>query len=321
MKVTGNPIEQQFDTITVDSYKVVKKTPDQVILEKRIESVQVKATGPGADLADQSAQEAKGAVFTLTLDPRTNTITKVEGVSEFVKRAFSDNAALQQTMAATLNEDSVRNEQQNILTGYLTDKPVQKGDKWTRKSKIPLGPIGSFTSEGEFTNQGKSTLQNRELDKIVAVWTLTYAPPTGKGGMPFEITKGDFKTAHATGTYYFDSRIGKLALIQRQYNMKGAITMSAMGREVEMEIDMDQASTVRLLDKAPASEYARFGVRRFRRRFVASESGAESPRSKVFGERVCSKATTLTRIRAVSSNASMITISISTEDKRRLSGR
>jgi hypothetical protein len=254
MKVMGNPIEQEFDTTTVDSYKVVKKTPEQIILEKRVESMQVKATGPGADLADQSAQRAKGAVFTLTLDPRTNTITKVEGVSEFVKKAFSDNASLQQTMTATLNEDSVRDEQQNILTGYLSDKLVQKGDKWTRKSKIPLGPIGSFSSVGEFTYQGKSGLQNRELDKIVAVWTLTYAPPKDKGGLPFEIVKGDFKTATATGTYYFDSRIRKLAFIERKYTMKGAITMSAMGREVEMEIDMDQASTVRLLDKAPASE-------------------------------------------------------------------
>jgi hypothetical protein len=254
MKVMGNPIEQQFDTTTVDSYKVIKKTPDQIILEKRIESMQVKATGPGADLADQSAQKAIGAVFTLTLDPRTNTITRVEGVSEFVKKAFSDNAALQQTMAATLNEDSVRAEQQNILTGYLSDKPVQKGDKWPRQSKIPLGPIGNFTSQGEFTYQGKSTLQNRELDKVAAVWTLTYAPPKAKGGLPFEITKGDFKTANATGTYYFDSRLGKLAFIDRKYNMKGAITMSAMGREVEMEIDMDQTSTVRLLDKAPAAQ-------------------------------------------------------------------
>jgi hypothetical protein len=254
MKVMGTPIEQEFDTTTVDSYKVVKMAPDQVILEKRIESMKVKATGPGAELADQSAQKAKGAVFTLTLDPRTDTVTKVDGVAEFVKKTFNDNPALQQTMAATLNEDTVREEQQNILTVYLTGKPIQKGEKWTRKSNIPLGPIGSFSSEGEYTYQGKSLLHNQELDKIDAVWSLNYTPPKNKGGLPFEIVKGDFKTANAAGTYYFDSRIGKLALLERKYNMKGTLAMSAMGREVEMELEMDQASTVRLLDKAPPSE-------------------------------------------------------------------
>jgi hypothetical protein len=255
MKIMGNPIEQEFNTTTVDSYKVVKKAPDQIVLEKRIESMKVKATGPGAEAADQSARKAKGAVFTLTLDPRTNTITKVEGVTEFVKKAYSDNPLLQQTMAATLNEDTLREEQQNILTGYLFDKPVHKGDKWTRKSKIPMGPIGSLSSQGDFTYQGKSASPNQDLDKIVAVWKLTYAPPPkNKGGLPFEIVKGDFKTAHGTGSYYFDSRVGKLARLERKYNMKGTLTMSAMGQQLEMEMEMDQASTVRLLDKAPASE-------------------------------------------------------------------
>src|SRR5262249_11837338 len=163
-----------------------------------------------------SAEKVKGAVFTLTLDPRTNTVTKVEGVADFINKAFGENPVMQQAMAATLNDDSLREEQQNVLMGFLSDKPVTKSDKWTRKSKIPLGPIGDFSSEGEYTYQGKSTLDNRELDRIDAAWTMSYAPPVNKGGLPFAISKGDFKTPTAKGTYYFDSATGRLVQLERK---------------------------------------------------------------------------------------------------------
>src|SRR5205807_2206316 len=139
----------------------------------------------------------------------------------------------------------------NVLTGFLSDKPVNKGDKWRRTSKIPLGPIGSFTSEGEFIYQGKSKFGNQDLDRVDASWTLTYALPKEKGGLPFEIVKGDFKTPSAKGTYYFDATNGKLIQVERKYSMKGTITMSAMGQELNMEMEMEQTSKTRLLDKAP----------------------------------------------------------------------
>jgi hypothetical protein len=254
LKIGGNPVEQKFESLSIDSYKVVSATADQIILEKKVESIEVKATGPGADQAAAALRKAKGAVFILTWDPRTNTITKLQGVAEFVKKAFADNPMLQQTMAATLNEESLREEQQNVLAGFLFSKPVQKGDKWTRKTMIPLGPLGGFSSEGEYLYQGKSRLGNRDVDKIEATWSLTYAPPKQKSGLPFEITKGDFKTPTAKGTYYFDTDNGKLAQTERKYNMKGTLTLSIMGQVVEMEMEMDQTSDIRLLDKAPVPE-------------------------------------------------------------------
>src|SRR5262249_11337834 len=120
--------------------------------------------------------------------------------------------------------------------------------------KMLLGPIGGFSSEGHYTYQGKTRLNNRDLDRIDATWSLTYAPPKNKGAFPFEITKGEFKTPTAKGTYYFDTDAGKLAQVERQYSMKGTLTMSAVGQEIEMEIEMNQTSKVRLLDKPPAAE-------------------------------------------------------------------
>lgn len=254
MKIMGTPIQQEFDTTTVDSYKVVKKTAEEIVLEKKVESMKVKASGQGAEAADQMAQKIKGAVFTVTLDPRTNTVTKVEGVAEFVKKIFADNPLMQQTLSAMLNDDSLRDEQQNILIGFLAGKPVAKGEKWTRQSRIPLGAFGGFSSEGEFTYQGKSTLNNKEVDRIDAAWKLTYASPKEKGGLPFEIIKGDFKAPTAKGTYYFDAGNGKLVQLERNHQMKGTITLSALGQEMEMEMEMDQSSKVRLLDRAPSSE-------------------------------------------------------------------
>jgi hypothetical protein len=254
LKIMGTPVEQKFESVVVDGYRVVKTAADQIVLEKKVESIRVKATGPGADEAAAALRKAKGSVFVLTWDPRTNTVTKLQGVAEFIKKAFGDNPALQQTMAATLNEDSLREEQQNILAGFLSDKPVKHGDKWTRKTTIPLGPLGGFSSDGEYQYQGKSRLENRELDRIDASWTLTYVPPKQKGGLPFEITKGDFKAPTARGTYYFDANAGKLAQAERKYNMKGTLTLSTLGQLVDMEMEMDQTSRIRLLDKAPVPE-------------------------------------------------------------------
>ena len=36
--------------------------------------------------------------------------------------------------------------------------------------------------------------------------------------------------------------------------MKGTLTMSALGQEAEVEMEMEQTSKIRLLDKAPTSE-------------------------------------------------------------------
>jgi hypothetical protein len=83
---------------------------------------------------------------------------------------------------------------------------------------------------------------------------LTYAPPKNKGGLPFEITKGEFKIPTAKGTYYFDAAAGKLAQVERKYTMKGTLTLSAAGQQFAMEMEMDQTSKVSLLDKAPASQ-------------------------------------------------------------------
>jgi hypothetical protein len=47
---------------------------------------------------------------------------------------------------------------------------------------------------------------------------------------------------------------GKLVKLERNYNIKGTLTMSTAGQNVEMEMEMDQTSKVRLLDKAPGPD-------------------------------------------------------------------
>ena len=97
-------------------------------------------------------------------------------------------------------------------------------------------------------------MREDELDRIDAMWKLTYAPPKDKGGLPFEISKGDFKGATAKGTYYFDAGNGKLVQLERNCNIKGTVTMSVLGQDVDMEMEIGQNSKIRLVDRVPASE-------------------------------------------------------------------
>jgi hypothetical protein len=254
MKIGGRVNNQDVENTTVDSYEVVKTDADQIVLKKTVESVDAKTSGLGAEEAASAAKKMKGAVFMVTVDPRRSVVTKVEGVEEYVKKITGGNPLQQQAMSLSVNEATVREDVQNILVGFLPEKPAEKGETWTRKAKLSMGPIGSFDTTGQYTYRGKSKLDGKPVDKIDVKWTFTYVPPKDKGGFPFEISKGDLKTDSATGTYYFDADGGKLVQMDRKYRIKGTLTIKSMDQQLLMEIDQDATSKTRLLDKAPESK-------------------------------------------------------------------
>jgi hypothetical protein len=250
MKIANRETSQDLENTTMDSYEVVEKEADRIVLRKTVESVKVKTTGSGADAAESTAKKMQGAVFTIHIDLRKNEVVKVEGVEDFVKKIFEDNSLMRQALSATLNADSVRDEVQNVLVAFLPDGAVEKGKSWTRESRVALGPVGAFETKGEYTYQGKSTLDGKEVDKIECTWTFSHKLPAENGNTPFEISKGSFKPEKSSGTYYFDVAAGRLIQMERKYAVRGTITIKTTNGNLDMAMSQDVAATVRLRDKS-----------------------------------------------------------------------
>lgn len=249
VKVMG--MDMNMDTVQtqVTSFAVLKKNSDgSVVIEQKIESIKIEAEGPAAAFA-QAGQQMEGASFKFTLSPKLQ-VTKFEGYEEFVKKLGGDDPMLGAMMRMMMSEETMKQSAAEPFA-FLPDKPVSKGDKWERKQNLQMAFIG-LTSENKYNYQGKDTLNGKPVEKIGVTSTVKFEPPKGDaGGLPFQISKADFKPEKSDGTFFFDASAGKLVSSEVKMKMKGTMGMSVAGQEIEMEMDVDTTTKTKLLDKKP----------------------------------------------------------------------
>jgi len=168
----GKDIDQTLKTTMVTSYSVKKKTGSDVVLEQKIEGVDVKSMGGlGGDM-DKMMEKLKGAKFTITLNLKDGKITKFEGYDEFIKALTEGNDEAGKFVKMMLSEDVLKKGCEEVFT-FLPGKAVSKGESWKKEAIIPFGPLGSFKTVNDYTYQGKED----SLEKISLKAQLTYSPP------------------------------------------------------------------------------------------------------------------------------------------------
>jgi len=243
----GKDIDQTQKTTMVTSYTVKKKTGNEVVLEQKIEGVDVKVMGGlGGDL-DKMMEKLKGAKFTLTLNPKEGKITKFEGYEDFIKALTEGNEEVGKFIKMMLSEDVLKKSSEEAF-GFLPGKAVAKGDSWKKEQSIPFGPLGSFKTVNNYTYQGKE----ENLEKIGLKAELTYSPPKGDAGFGlFKIVKGNLKSEGARGTLIFDADKGRLSKYSMAMVFRGSLTMDIMGNMIDMDVTIDQNSNSRVLNRNP----------------------------------------------------------------------
>jgi len=247
----GKGFDQTLKTTMVTSYTVKKKNTDNVVLEQKIEGVDVKSMGGlGGDM-DKMMEKLKGAKFTITLtkDPRQGLkVTKFEGYEDFIKSLTEGNEEAGKFIKLMLTEDVLKKSSEEAF-GFLPTEPVEKDKGWKRESTIPFGPLGSFKAVNDYTYKGKED----SLDKIALKAQLTYSPPKGDAGFGglFKIVKGNLKSEGARGTLLFDSDKGRLSKYSMAMVFRGSLTMDIMGNMVDMDVTIDQNSNSRVLNRNP----------------------------------------------------------------------
>lgn len=250
----GQKMPQEMKQRMVESFEVLEAGSERVVIKRTIESAKMEVGGPGGDQVEQVAKKMEGTSVTATLDPKARQVTKLEGFEELRKKVAEGNPLLEQIFSSVLGEETLRYGIADALLLYMPGKPVKEGDKWTSDGLLPMGPIGSATLKGEYTYRGKQKVDGKDLDKIEATWTLAYKPPKeGAGGaLPFKINKGEFKSDKATATILFDGAAGRLVQRDVTIQMKGKLSMNAMGQDFEMELDSEQTAKSKVSDTPPS---------------------------------------------------------------------
>jgi hypothetical protein len=114
--------------------------------------------------------------------------------------------------------------------------------------------MGTFSTEGQYTYQGKKVVDGKSLDEIAVTWKMHYVMPKKDNGLPFEITKADLQTDTAKGAYYFDPGTGRLTRFERTLRVHGTLDISINENQAKMELEREQGWVVRLLDKNPSAK-------------------------------------------------------------------
>lgn len=223
--VLGQTMEQQQTTTTVARFKVLEAGADKTVLEQTITKVDIVGNLPGAaDLAGNM----KGATLTFTLD-KDYKVTKVDGYEKYIDRISGGNEQVAQVVKAASSEDALKASVEDLLNPG-PGKPVAPGDKWTRETKLALGPLGNFTVNGRYALDGVDA----GVAKVSYDADASFTPGKGGDGLPFQITKGELKADKYTGTLAFDTAAGRLKEVTQNVKLGGSLTVSAMGNEIEL---------------------------------------------------------------------------------------
>jgi len=252
-------MNQNIDTkMTVTlGFAVKAVNGDDVVLEQTFEGTKVDGN-PLAGMMEEAMDKIKGLKISFTFNAKTHDISKIEGAKDMIKKLTEDNPQMAQMMGSIMNEDALKQQLAGIFT-FLPKKPVNKGDSWDNKSTVSLGPLGAFKTEQKFTYEGQVDKDGKKLEKIVGTGKMTYVSPKEKekdgkenAAMPFEIVKADFKADDIKTTFYFDAGAGRLSSSETKNKFKGAMTISAQGMEIAMEMEQEQDATTKIMEKKPA---------------------------------------------------------------------
>jgi hypothetical protein len=271
MTIQSQPVKQEQEQEFVFSWTVKDVSDTAVVLEQKIESVnmtikigtqEVKYNSAAKDAADNPLstffKPLVGSSFTLTLDPKTMKVTKVEGRDDFVKKVTDANPQMASLLKVILSEDQLKQMAEpafSVVKG--PGEKVKPKDIWTRESKLSMGPIGSYDAKYTYTYEGEEEKtidgQKAKVAKISVQTELTYKAPDPKDStsLPFKIDAGKLDTTKATGTIFFDPAKGRVVESNMDVELKGKLTISVAEQKAEVDLNQTQTTTTTTSDKNP----------------------------------------------------------------------
>jgi hypothetical protein len=270
MTVNNNPVKQTQKQTFYFSWTVDKVEGDTVLLIQKILGVVMDidiggskisydstATGPNAATANaqnplsEFFKQLKDAEFKITLDTKKLEVTKIEGREEFLKKLVSANQQMKPLLEQILSEKALK-EMAEPTFAVLPTEPKAKGESWTRKTQLDMGPIGKYENEYKYTYEGKD---EKGLHKIKVEATLVYSPPAegtaGVGGLPFKIKEAKLKSSNSSGMIYFDEAKGRVDRSNLSLELSGELSIEIGGQTTKVDLKQTQKTGVESSDDDP----------------------------------------------------------------------
>lgn len=224
------------------------RTVEQTVTDTRL----LKADELSRGMFEESLRNLKGRRFTYTLSPRGQVIKFAAAGAGGGRAVAVEPMGGLGFMVTTVMDDDGWKEMAELTFFTPGDpknaSPSANDEKWTRQMTHDFQPLGSWYGETRFVRKGEA----KGLVQFDYTHHMTYTPP-GKGaaGLPFAILDATFKPEAAGGTFFYDPQTQRVQKVQERFFVRGAVATELLGQAATVEIEEDQAITVRILDQYP----------------------------------------------------------------------
>ena len=270
MKVMTNEVKQTQDQTFYFKWSIVSVKDNEVTIKQKIEGVvmnidignqKIEYDSTSTKEKDATANNPladffkalKDSEFTITLDSKTMTVTKIEGRSEFIDKLGKQNPQMKPLLETILSETALK---QMAEPTFAAIPGVEEtvGASWNKKTSLDMGPIGKYENDYKYTYEGKDK-DRAKLDRIKVETSLKYTPPVeaaggSSGGLPFKIKSADLKSTKADGTILFNPETGRIESSTMKLKLSGTLSIEIGGQTTEVTLDQDQDSSVENSDKS-----------------------------------------------------------------------
>ncbi|NBO91984.1 MAG: hypothetical protein EBV06_06680 [Planctomycetia bacterium] len=262
MKVMNNDVPQTQAQTFYFGWTPTKVEGDKVTLEQSIEGVTMEIDIGGNKISYDSTKEATannpladyfkslvGSKFTVELDTKDMKITKMEGRDDFLRKLVAANPQMKSLLETILSETALR-EMAEPTFAVIPAKEAAKGDKWSRKTKLAMGPIGTYDNEYSYVYEGTTG----DIATIKVDTTLNYSPPqeaAGQGGLPFKIKAAKLKSTSKDGKITFNVKTGLLDKSTVKISLAGELSIEIGGTTTKVDLSQEQESTVETISTLP----------------------------------------------------------------------
>ena len=267
LTLMGMEIERHEERSVVTSLTCGKHRPDATLpLEWKVESLRTELSLPGgkrltfdttnpntridepglAFLGDIFKLEGEVA-YTIVLDEH-NKVKAIEGSEKLKERAEKLDAQARELMTRQFESEKLKSDFEQ-RTQILPDVLARPGESWERTQLPEIGISGGQTLSlrKKFEYKGEEKKGDKTLDKITTKVLEVKFTNDPDSNPPLKPLKSDLKPESSSGTILVDREGGYVASSTEKVRIKGDITFSANGQEIQSTVDLNIETNVELL--------------------------------------------------------------------------
>ncbi|MCI0701777.1 MAG: DUF6263 family protein [Planctomycetia bacterium] len=201
----------------------------------------------------------KDAEFTVTLGKNY----KVEKVDEedkkkFIAKLSAGSAQMESLLKKVMTDEALKEMADPTYKLFPPDGAAKKkGDKWERKTMLPLGPVGTYELTYKFTYaEPDKDGARKDMDKIEVETFITYAAPKeNPEGLLFRIKDGSKLVTDTSGTppgnkgvIYYDPKNQRIDYAEIKIKLKGELIVTIGGTDTKAELTQEQKTVIQTKD-------------------------------------------------------------------------